>query len=244
MKIYPDIPYRGELMLDIYAPDTEGYTTFVWMHGGGMESGSRRDARALAENTAKYGCGFVSVEYRMYPAARYPDFVQDAADAVAFVQKHIGEYGGNGNVVVTGQSAGAYLTMMLYANPAFLRNAFADPGKITAFVSDSAQVTTHFNVLRERGIDSRAERIDEAAPLYYTDKLLDPKPLLLLWYADDMPCRPEQNRLMLKSLTRINTDAVVKGVELAGGHCAGSSVKDADGEFPYIKEAVRFLRSL
>ena len=244
MKIYPDIVYKDGLMLDIYAPDAENFPVIVWFHGGGLESGSRKGMERLAENAAKYGYGFVMVEYRMYPSARYPDYLLDAANAIAFVQLHIREYGGSGKMVISGSSAGAYMTMMLYVNPAFLRNVYVDASDILAFVSDSAQVTTHFNVLRERGIDTRAERIDEAAPLYYTDKLVAPKPLLLLWYKEDMPCRPEQNRLMLQSLCRCCPDAVIQGVELAGGHCAGIDKMDTDGEYPYIKETVRFVQNL
>ena len=46
-----------------------------------------------------------------------------------------------------------------------------DTDFISGYISDSAQMTTHFNVLRERGLDTRLERIDEAAPLFYLMKI-------------------------------------------------------------------------
>lgn len=51
-------------------------------------------------------------------------------------------------------------------NPEWLEKAGADRAAVTGFVSDSAQVTTHFNILQERRQDTRLERIDEAEPLF------------------------------------------------------------------------------
>ena len=41
---------------------------------------------------------------------------------------------------------------------------------IAGYLHDTPQPTTHFNILRERGIDTKAIRVDEAAPLYYIDR--------------------------------------------------------------------------
>ncbi len=129
-------------------------------------------------------------------------------------------------------------------NPAYLHNAQVDTNGIIAFVSDSAQMTTHFNVLRERGIDSRMERIDEAAPLYYVGINPVCKPLLIIYYENDMPCRPEQNILIYKSLLRFQAGTNIQLVELPGRHCNGSSRVDETGQFPYIREMVRFLKNV
>lgn len=239
MQMRPDISYGKKPMqlLDWYLPEEGGGDTIVWFHGGGMEAGSRKAGEGLAKKAAERGFGFVSVEYTMYPEARYPEFILDAAQSVAYVLKHT-----EGNIIVTGQSAGAYLTMMLALNHAYLQNAGADRSRIRAFISDSAQQTTHFNVLRERGVDSRAERIDEAAPLYYTTQPLD-KPLLLICYEDDMPCRVTQNRLMLESLRHFDPDAPAEIKVLPGGHCAGSSHPDENGEYPYLRELFKFINA-
>ena len=231
-------------LLDWYLPDEDGFDTIIWFHGGGMEAGDRKGGTALAEHAVKAGYAFVSVEYSMYPEARYPEFINDAAQSVRHVQKRLADVGGSGRFVITGQSAGAYLTMMLCMNPAYLRNFGVDMDGVIAFVSDSAQMTTHFNVLRERGMDSRLERVDEAAPLYYAGKTEMTKPLQIIYYQDDMPCRPEQNILMYKSLLRFAPKAAIDLVMLPGGHCAGSGQLDENGEFPYMREMLRFIRKL
>ena len=86
MRITKDVVYsRSGMLLDLYAPDRDGYDLVLWFHGGGLESGDRR-CEALAENAVAHGLGFASAEYRMYPQARYPDYLLDAAWAVAYLQ--------------------------------------------------------------------------------------------------------------------------------------------------------------
>ena len=231
-------------LLDLYLPDENGFDTILWFHGGGMEAGDRKGGAALAEHAVNAGYAFVSVEYSMYPTARYPEFIVDAAQSVKHVQKRLPEVGGSGRIIITGQSAGAYLTMMLCMNPAYLRNFGVDMDGILAFVSDSAQQTVHYNVLRERGMDTRLERLDDAAPLYYAGVNTLTKPLLIIYYENDMPCRPEQNILTYKSLKRFQPEAKVEIVALPGGHCAGSSRVDETGEFPYMRALLKFVKEL
>ena len=244
MRITKNVVYSPSgMLLDLYAPDRDGYDLVLWFHGGGLEGGSRR-CEALAENAVAHGLGFASAEYRMYPQARYPDYLLDAAWAVAYLQKHASGFGAGQRLIVSGQSAGAYLTMMLALNPALLRNAGADASRVFAFVADSAQQTTHFNVLRERGVDSRAERIDEAAPLFYVGQAALPAPLLMLSYTQDIPCRLQQNELMLHSLRRFHPDAPAELHVLPGGHCEGSSHAGENGDFPYVLELKQFIDRL
>jgi len=229
--------------LDWYLPDGGEFDVIVWFHGGGMETGSYQRHHGLAENAVKHGYGFVTAEYSMYPDAHYPEFITDAAQAVAYVQKNMAELGGK-RLIITGRSAGAYLTMMLLLNPAYLYNAGATRDNILAFVSDSAQQTVHFNVLRERGMDKRLERIDEAAPMYYSGVTPVDKPLLLIAYTQDIECRLEQTHLMARSLKRFNPDAIIKTVVLEGKHVSGSRDLNEDGEFPYMLALLDFIKPL
>lgn len=227
--------------LDWYLPDSGEFDVIVWFHGGGMETGSYKKHYGVAESAVKHGYGFVSAEYSMYPFARWPEFITDAAEAVSYVLKNMEQYGGR-RVIVTGRSAGAYLTMMLLMNPAYLFNAKADREKICAFISDSAQQTVHFNVLRERGQDTRLERLDEAAPLYFAGVNPVDRPLLLIAYENDMECRLEQNQLTLRALKRFNPDMPIELKVLPGKHVAGSRWPDENGEFPYLTALIDFVQ--
>ena len=48
---------------------------------------------SFGKYVAEKGIAFVSVNYRMYPQAVYPQFIRDAAEAVGWVYKNIGKYG-------------------------------------------------------------------------------------------------------------------------------------------------------
>ena len=87
MQTKLDIAYGTKPMqlLDWYLPDEPNGTTIVWFHGGGIEAGSRKDGAGMAQQAAARGYGFVSVEYSMYPAARWQEFILDAAQSVAWV---------------------------------------------------------------------------------------------------------------------------------------------------------------
>lgn len=243
MRAFRDIAYGPCDMqkLNIYLPENDTFDVIVWCHGGGLEFDSRLGAERFVHAMTEKGIALVSVEYRMYPTARFPEFILDAANAAAWVQKHIGEYGTMKRFYLSGQSAGAYITMMLCMNPDYLRNAGVDRNTIDGFIIDSAQQTTHFNVLRERGLDKRLERIDEASPIYHITPETTFSRLLLLYYTNDMPGRIEQNNLLYFTLKRLVPNADVQMVLLEGEHCQGSTKANPDGTFDYVEQVVKFL---
>ena len=70
---------------------------------------------------------------------------------------------------------------------------------IHGYIIDSAQMTTHFNVLRERGMHKRQIIVDEAAPVYHINKNTLFPPALIIVADNDIPCRLEQNLMFLKT---------------------------------------------
>lgn len=126
MRFLQEIAYKkdatSQQMLDLYLPDTNNFPTFVHFHGGGLESGDKKGMHSTGEYLAAHGIAFVTANYRLYPDAVYPEFIRDAAAAVAWTKKHIAEYGGNDRIYVGGNSAGAYLSMMLCFDSRWLTN--------------------------------------------------------------------------------------------------------------------------
>ena len=153
-------------VLDLFLPEGEGFPVLGYFHGGGLEAGSRKDFRIMAEYLCAHGVAVASADYRMYPSAAYPEFLRDSAAAAAWVKKHIGEYGGNGRVYIGGTSAGGYISMMLCFDGRYLSPHFLAPTDFAGYVHDAGQPTVHFNVLRERGMDERRIVVDAAAPVY------------------------------------------------------------------------------
>ena len=189
MKTIADISYINDGLdchkLDIHLPERESFDTVLYFHGGGLQNGNRklRDAQLqLVES----GLAVVSAEYRLLPDAKFPDFLEDGAAAVAFVQKHGAEYGLGGRLILLGNSAGAWMVNMLTLSDQWYTAAGADPDGVAAVISDSSQMLAHFGILESRGFDRRLERIDETAPIWYVREGMKLPPMLFLYYTEDI----------------------------------------------------------
>jgi acetyl esterase/lipase len=124
--------------LDIYRPPPSGgpvQPVIVFWYGGGWNSGSREDYRFVGVALAQLGYVAVLPDYRLYPQVRFPQFLDDGAQAVAWVQRHAGDYGGDPQrIVLMGHSAGAHMAAMLALNRRYLTQAGADPDRIVGFI--------------------------------------------------------------------------------------------------------------
>jgi len=115
--------------LDVYAPaSAAGSPVFVFLHGGGWETGAKEDDRFVAAALAEQGFLSVAVDYGLYPEVGYPAFLEDAAKAVAWAKAHAARFGGDpARIFLLGHSAGAYIAAMLALDPRWLRAEGLDP---------------------------------------------------------------------------------------------------------------------
>lgn len=245
MRQYLDLPYLcdGDPMhiFDLHTPDTDGFDTFIYFHGGGLEAGNRK-WESGAETLVKHGIALASCEYRMYPTAHFPDFIEDAAAAVAHILSHIKDYGGSGRVFVGGSSAGGYLSMMLCFDARYLAKYGIAPTDIAGFIHDAGQPTSHFNVLREKGLDTRRVIIDETAPLYFFGLEKELPPMLFIVSDHDMENRYEQTMLTLSTLKHFRYDeSKIECRVMHGTHCAYCNRTDEDGENVLGKMAAEYI---
>ena len=134
---------------------------------------------------------------------------------------------------------------MLCLNRTYLKGVGLLLNDIKGWIIDSAQTTSHFNVMKyELGCNPNLQRIDEYAPLYYVDESTKFSKMFLLFYENDMPCRPEQNHLFIKAVQAFDKDADIQYKQLPGGHCHGSTHCDEDGEYSFLKESIRWLSNV
>lgn len=248
MEIVKNICYgtRNERdhLMDIYLPEKrEGFATFVYFHGGGITGGCKDGKYAFVQTLVDAGYAVVQANYRLYFAASYPDFIDDAARCVDYVINHIEEYGGDKEkIVVGGSSAGGYISMMLAFDSFFLNRYGKSPNNIAGWVFDAGQPTTHFNVLKERGIDSRAVIIDRAAPIFHIRQYSGLKPMIVFAADNDMPGRLEQTHLMLHTLKHFGYPEENIKFEFMEGftHCkyTGQQIF-ADKVLAFLKEKIK-----
>lgn len=246
MRVFKDISYcdigHSRQVLDLHLPDREEFSVFIYFHGGGIEAGSKE--QKFIEALVNKGVAVVAANYRMYPSAVFPEFVRDAAAAVAWTYKHINEYGKCSKFFVGGSSAGGYLSMMLCFNKAYLAPYKIDPAQIDGFIHDAGQPTTHFNVLRERGMDSRRVIIDEAAPLYYIGQDPEYAPMLFIVSDNDMANRYEQTMLVISTLKHFRYDqSKIELKVMNGTHCHYVNKQDEHGNFIFADIICDYIRS-
>lgn len=162
--------------LDIYYPlNKKNFVTVVWFHGGGIKAGNKHIPEKLLEK----GIAVIAVNYRLYPNVKCPTYIEDAASAVAWTFKNIKKYGGSiKKIVVSGHSAGGYLTSMIGLDKSYLKNYGVNADEIAMLVPFSGHTITHFTVREERGIDGKQPILDKYAPLYHVRA--DAPPLVLI----------------------------------------------------------------
>ena len=243
MRFIGDVCYgkikHPDQYLDIYLPDADSFKVVVYFHGGRMEHGDKSTSKLVGEYLTSQGIAFVTANYRLYPQAMYPQFICDAAEAVAWTYKNIEEYGKCEGIYIGGSSAGGYISMMLCFDDRYLAPYKIPEGVIKGYIHDAGQPTTHFNVLRERGIDPRRVVIDEAAPLYHIGKAKEYPPMIFIVSDNDMKSRYEQIQLTLSTLQHFAYDENKIYYRLMHGTHCHYSKKEEFGKIVYefIKES-------
>ncbi|GGC86665.1 alpha/beta hydrolase [Undibacterium terreum] len=134
-----DISYGPDARnkLDIYTPaHLQGKApVVVFIYGGTWNSGDRADYLFVGEALASRGIVAVLADYRLYPQVRYPSFVEDSAQAVAWTIAHIDAYGGDAaHLFVMGHSAGAYNAAMLALDARWLKAAGSSPAALRGWM--------------------------------------------------------------------------------------------------------------
>ena len=125
--------------LDVYRPSAAepsgGYPVAVFFYGGSWNRGERADYKFVAAALASRGVLTLVADYRLYPAVRYPEFLEDSAKALAYGLEQAKALGGNPQrVFVMGHSAGAYNAAMLAFDARWLRPTGHSPAELAGFI--------------------------------------------------------------------------------------------------------------
>jgi acetyl esterase/lipase len=104
-----------ELQADVYQSGVGTRPVVVWIHGGALIMGSRRDIEPR-QRDMYLDAGFivVSIDYRLAPETKLPAIADDVQEACRWVRKKgQGLFGADPErLAVVGHSAGGYLTLM------------------------------------------------------------------------------------------------------------------------------------
>lgn len=210
-----DIQYRpgaadayaaSRCRVDVARPDSSsGAPVVIWFHGGGLTSGSK----TLPAELLGKGYVVVSANYRLMPAVPIDSCIADAAAAVAWARDNAARLGGDpAKIVLSGHSAGGYLSMMLALDKSWLAPHGIDPDSLLAVIPFSGQAITHFAHRDMHGIGNLQPTIDRYAPLYHARR--SPVPMILITGGRDIELfgRYEENAYLWRMLRLCDHPAV------------------------------------
>jgi acetyl esterase/lipase len=122
--------------LDIYMPRMAvNRPVVIFWYGGSWQKGDKSDYRFVGIELAKLGFVAVLPDYRLYPQVTFPLFDEDGARAIAWVEQHVQEFGGDPRrIVLMGHSAGAHTAAFLALNHAFTEKFGASSANIVGLI--------------------------------------------------------------------------------------------------------------
>jgi len=116
--------------LDIYHPNKSISTAqgqdkpvIVFVYGGAWKQGRKKDYKFIAHAFTKAGYRVVIADYRLFPQVKFPDFIDDVADAIAYIDQNAKDLLGDvsAGMVLMGHSAGAHTAATLATDSHYLQ---------------------------------------------------------------------------------------------------------------------------
>lgn len=200
-----DIPFAApdKLRLDVYVPEHATGDVVVFLYGGHWSTGDKDQYRFVGHGLTSRGFVAVIANYRTYPEATFPTFVEDAALAVKWTHDQIAEFGGDPKrVYLAGHSAGAHIAALLNLDEHYLKDIGLDRTALRGAIPLAGpmafmpwkQDRAAFNLT-----DADTSPPDDTQPV----KVVDGKapPMLILQGKDDKTVKP-YNAVVLRKAIR------------------------------------------
>ena len=239
---------------DLYVPggaldaadQATGSPLVVFFYGGSWNSGSRRDYRFAGQALAARGLTVMVVDYRLYPEARYPDFLRDCAQAVAYGLEHAHELGADARrVFLFGHSAGAYNAAMLALDPRWLGATGHSPEELAGWVGLAGPYD--FLPIVDAGVKlvfDGPDTVPDTQPIAHVGDLARPLPAFLGVAAGDTVVVPERNSVPLAARMRARGAAVTLRRYEHASHAllVGALAWPLTAFAPVLDDSVTFMR--
>lgn len=223
----------------------------IYIHGGGFCLGDKVSAVAgMPEVFTRKGFVFVSIDYRLSPAAHFPAHVQDVASAVAWVRSSIAKYGGDPHrIFLLGHSAGAQVAALVASDERYLRRHGLDLNAVSgvvlldggAFDVAAALLTDKRRPVNSPAFGNNPAVWRQASPVYHV-KAGKNIPPFLIYYLPLTLQSTSQNSKLIAALRRAKVPVAVHVIENKNHRQINDALGKADD--PEGEEIVRFFNDL
>ncbi len=231
--------------LDVYSPpEAADRPVVVFWYGGSWVKGRKSEYRFVGTTLAEHGIVAVIPDYRLYPQVHFPAFDEDGARAVAWVEEHVQEFGGDPHhIVLMGHSAGGHTAAFLAFNHAFLRQFGADPGCIVGLVGLSGTYVLVPGSAEERATFPPPYTEKDWQPIRFVDERAPPT--LLLHGTDDKEVLPQEavelRDVMLRDHLRVELHLYP---HRGHGDTVSAFAPIARWRTPAVKDTLAFIQSV
>jgi acetyl esterase/lipase len=228
-----------KLRLDVVMPEEAGThrPAIMQIHGGAWIIGDKREQGwPLMGHLAANGWVCFNVNYRLSPAATWPEHLIDLKYALKWIREHADEYGIDPEfVAVTGGSAGGHLTAMmaLTANDPEYQPGFEDADTtlqaavpiyaVYDFTNRLGTMLTRFRtqmlepMIMKAFFDQEPEKFYRASPL---DRIHADAPPFLVVHGDRDTLAPVEDAQLFVQMMRETSRSEVMYTELRGAQHA------------------------
>ena len=141
-RVTADIAYVAgggpRQQLDLFLPERAGFPTFLFVHGGSLQSGDRKEVPAadLCRRFNEWGFGCAATGYRLFPEVDWPSPASDVAAAVAWLHEHLPAHGGDGDgLFLLGHSSGCTLASLVATDERLLAPHGLRPSDLAGVVA-------------------------------------------------------------------------------------------------------------
>lgn len=235
-------------MLDIWAPETMPASgrlpVVIFWYGGGWAKGDRTSYAFSGRALAREGFLVVIPDYRKVPDVRFPAFLDDGAEALAWVEGNIARHGGDpARIAFMGHSAGAYEAVMLALDAKRLTAAGADPANVKAAVGLSGPYDFH-PFTSDRAIAAFSQWPDPAETQPITFARADAPAMLLVTSDGDETVRARNANNLGAKLKGLGAPVEVKNYgPLTHEEVVMALSVPFRGKGPVLADSVAFLKA-
>lgn len=222
-------------------PRTTPAPLVIFVHGGSWESGDKRGYAWVGEALAQMGYVAVLVNYGRMPETRFPDFVDDAARAVAQIRRNATAYGGDTTkVVLMGHSAGAHIAALVAYDARYLARHGATPSLLHGFIGLSGPYDFVLDTkLLRRTFAGSPQREHDAMPVHFVTPAA-PRTLLVMG-EDDRTVNPRNTRALAAALRREGASVEELWVPGTHGVSVGAFARINRGDSDIIRRIQAFI---
>ena len=233
--------------LAVYAPaqGSAPLPVLLFIHGGSWSSGNPDDYGFVARALVPEGFIVVVAGYRLFPEARFPAMLEDAAGAVAWTRANAARLGGDpARIVLVGHSAGAYNAVMTALDGQWLANeglgtdavagviGLAGPYDFYPFTSEGSR--NSFGHVADAGTTQPVNFANDGAP-----------PMLLLHGETDTTVRIRNSRALADALGQVGVKVQTRYYPDLGHNDLVIALASPWRERrPILAEMTKFARSL